>query len=164
MGGIGRNTAWSHLSPIILPHSYLQNVTFNQQISLPHNSVRQAEQGLSKTCKIFEGSMSAKPSFPAMARRFTGKSLFAEAKPEPSGSTAERSERAKRFAARRSNSKLSLNDRHSEDVGTVKELDDAIKGARQALREFARTAPPKATMSRAFYFGNCVCTFRFLLQ
>lgn len=108
--------------------------------------------------------MSAKPSFPVMARRFTGKSLFAEAKPEPSGSTAERSERAKRFAARRSNSKLSLNDRHSEDVGTVKELDDAIQGARQALREFARTAPPKATMSRAFYFGNCVCTFRFLLQ
>ena len=108
--------------------------------------------------------MASKASFPAMARRFTGRCLFAEAKPEPSGSTAERSERAKRFAARRSNSKLSLNDHHSEDVGTVKELDEAIKGARQALREFARTAPPKATMSRAFYFGNCVCTFRFLLQ
>ena len=86
----------------------------------------------------------------------------------PNGGISEisvRSERSIRFAARcKQNSRLSLTDHHSADVGTVKELDDAIKGARQALREFARTAPPKATMSRAFYFGNCVCTFRFLLQ
>ena len=47
----------------------------------------------------------------------------------PSGSniSAERSERSKRFAARGpANSRLSLTDHHSSDVGTVKELDDAV--------------------------------------
>jgi|TARA_B110000196_G_C20770878_1_gene486538 hypothetical protein len=107
---------------------------------------------------------SRRASFPGLPRRLSNKLVIAEAKPEPSGSVSERSERAKRFAARRTNSRLSLTDHHSEEVGTIKELNDAIKGARQALQEFARTPPPKFTMARAFYFGNCVCTFRFLLR
>ena len=85
----------------------------------------------------------------------------------PSGSnlSAERSERSKRFAARGpANSRLSLTDHHSSDVGTVKELDDAVRGARQQLQNFALTLTPKPTVYRAFYFGNCVYTFRFLLQ
>ena len=60
-------------------------------------------------------------------------------------------------------SKLSLSDR-SVDVGTIKELDDAVRGARHELRTFTRTIPPEPTTFRAFYFGNCVYTFRFLLQ
>ena len=76
-----------------------------------------------------------------------------------------RSERSIRFAARcKQNSRLSLTDHHSADVGTVKELDDAVRGAREALQSFADTVTPKPTMYRAFYFGNCVYTFRFLLQ
>ena len=97
-------------------------------------------------------------------RRLSNRAVITEGNAVPSGTTSARSERAKRFAALRSASSLRLSERHSEDVGTIKELDEAIKGARRALRDFARVTPPHMSTARAFYFGNCVCTFRFLLQ
>ena len=74
------------------------------------------------------------------------------------------SERSKRFTRRKQNTKLSLTSHHSADVGTIKELDEAVRGARQSLQSFAATATPEPTLLRAIYFGNCVYTFRFLLQ
>ena len=79
----------------------------------------------------------------------------------PEGSVSERS---KRFTKRKQNTKLSLTSHHSADVGTIKELDEAVRGARQSLQSFAATPTPEPTLLRAVYFGNCVYTFRFLLQ
>ena len=107
---------------------------------------------------------SAANKMATIARRLSTSAVITEGNAVPSGTTSARSERAKRFAALRSASSLRLSERHSEDVGTIKELDEAIKGARRALRDFARVTPPHMSTARAFYFGNCVCTFRFLLQ
>ena len=74
------------------------------------------------------------------------------------------SERSKRFTRRKQNTKLSLTSHHSADVGTIKELDEAVRGARQSLQSFAATPTPEPTMLRANYFAHCVYTFRFLLQ
>lgn len=100
----------------------------------------------------------------SFARRFSSRAVITEGNAVPSGTTLARSERAKRPPMLRSPSSLRLTERHWEDVGTIKELDDAIKGARRALRDFSKVTPPKMSTARAFYFGNCVCTFRFLLQ
>lgn len=100
----------------------------------------------------------------SLARRFSSRAVITEGNAVPSGTTPARSERAKRSPMLRSSSSLRLTERHWEDVGTIKELDDAIKGARRALRDFSKVTPPNMSTARAFYFGNCVCTFRFLLQ
>ena len=105
-------------------------------------------------CERSRGRKSRPPE-PETSIRRSGSAL-------PEGSVA--SERSKRFTKRKQDTKLSLTSHHSADVGTIKELDEAVRGARQALQSFAATPTPEPTSWRAFYFGNCVYTFRFLLQ
>ena len=104
-------------------------------------------------CERSRGRKSSPPE-PETSIRRSGSSL-------PEGSVSERS---KRFTKRKQNTKLSLTSHHSADVGTIKELDEAVRGARQSLQSFAATPTPEPTLLRAVYFGNCVYTFRFLLQ
>ena len=70
-----------------------------------------------------------------------------------------------RRTVRRASSSLTLtNGDKLADVGTIKELDDAVKGARAELLIFTEAVPPEQTTWRAVIFGACVYNFRFILQ